>query len=68
MLLIRFGTGLGFTTINIAALTGRGKGKNAVATIVCDKDGNYKTTTNHHSVGRGAAWGMLWGLLFGCLF
>ncbi|MGA9154233.1 MAG: hypothetical protein WBZ36_26935 [Candidatus Nitrosopolaris sp.] len=25
MLLIRFGTGLGFTTINIAALTGRGE-------------------------------------------
>jgi len=41
---------------------------NEVATIVCDKDGKYKTTTNHHSVGRGAAWGLFWGLLFGCLF
>src|SRR5262249_21665679 len=40
----------------------------AVATIVCDKDGKYKTTTNHHSVGRGAMWGMFWGLLFGILF
>lgn len=41
---------------------------NAVATIVCDADGKYKTTTNHHSVGGGAAWGMFWGLLFGILF
>jgi uncharacterized membrane protein len=39
-----------------------------VAVIICDKDGKYKTTTNHHSVGQGAAWGMFWGLLFGCLF
>ena len=39
-----------------------------VAVIVCDKDGKYKTTTNHHSVGHGAAWGMFWGLLFGSLF
>jgi uncharacterized membrane protein len=41
---------------------------NEVATIVCDNDWKYKTTTNHHSVGRGAAWGLFWGLLFGCLF
>ena len=34
----------------------------AVATIVCDKDGKYKTTTNHHSVGRGAMWGLFWGV------
>ena len=40
----------------------------AVATIVCDKDGKYKTTTNHHSVGRGAMWGLFWGALFGILF
>jgi uncharacterized membrane protein len=40
----------------------------AVAVIVCDKEGKYKVTTNHHAVGGGATWGMFWGLLFGLLF
>jgi uncharacterized membrane protein len=40
----------------------------AVATIVRDKDGKYKTTTNHHSVGGGIMWGMFFGMLFGLLF
>jgi uncharacterized membrane protein len=40
----------------------------AIAAIVCDKDGKYKVTTNHHAVGQGTVWGMWWGLLFGLLF
>jgi uncharacterized membrane protein len=40
----------------------------AVAVIVCDPEGKYKVTTNHHMVGGGAVWGMFWGLLFGVLF
>jgi len=40
----------------------------AVAVIVCDPEGKYKVTTNHHMVGGGAVWGMFWGLLFGILF
>ena len=40
----------------------------AVAVIVCDAEGKYKVTTNHHSVGAGATWGMFWGMLFGVLF
>jgi uncharacterized membrane protein len=40
----------------------------AVATIVCDKDGKYETTTDHHSVGKGAMWGMFWGVFFGIIF
>ena len=40
----------------------------AVAVIVRDKDGKYHVTTNHHSVGGGATYGMFWGLLFGLLF
>jgi uncharacterized membrane protein len=40
----------------------------AIAAIVCDKDGKYKVTTNHHAVGQGTTWGMWWGLLFGLLF
>lgn len=40
----------------------------AVAVIVCDEEGKYKVTTNHHMVGGGAVWGMFWGLLFGVLF
>jgi len=40
----------------------------AVAVIVRSQDGKYKVTTNHHSVGGGASWGMFWGLLFGMLF
>jgi uncharacterized membrane protein len=40
----------------------------AVAVISRDLEGKFHTTTNHHSVGGGASWGMLWGLLFGLLF
>jgi uncharacterized membrane protein len=40
----------------------------AVAVIVCDPEGKYKVTTNHHMVAGGAVWGMFWGLLFGVLF
>lgn len=40
----------------------------AVATIVRDKEGGYHVSTNHHTVGAGATWGMFWGLLFGLLF
>lgn len=40
----------------------------AIAAIVCDKDGKYRVTTNHHAVAGGASWGMFWGLLFGLLF
>jgi uncharacterized membrane protein len=40
----------------------------AIAVIVCDKDGKFKVTTNHHAVGGGATYGMFWGLLFGVLF
>lgn len=39
----------------------------AVAVIVCDPEGKYKVTTNHHMVGGGAVWGMSWRLLFGAL-
>src|SRR3954466_7856597 len=40
----------------------------AVAVIVCDKEGKYHVHTNHHAVGGGATWGMFWGMLFGLLF
>lgn len=40
----------------------------AVAAIVRDQEGKYRTITNQHEVGVGASWGMLWGLLFGLLF
>jgi uncharacterized membrane protein len=40
----------------------------AVATIVCDREGEFHVSTNHHLVGGGASWGMFWGLLFGLLF
>ena len=40
----------------------------AVAVIVCDKNGKYKVTTNHHPVAEGVTWGMFWGVLFGLLF
>ena len=40
----------------------------AIAAIVCNKEGKYKVTTNHHAVAGGTAWGMWWGLLFGLLF
>jgi uncharacterized membrane protein len=40
----------------------------AVAVIRRDREGNFHVTTNHHTVGGGATWGMFWGLLFGLLF
>jgi uncharacterized membrane protein len=40
----------------------------AIAVIVRDKEGKFKVSTNHHSVGGGAMWGMFWGGLFGLLF
>lgn len=40
----------------------------AIAAIVRTKDGKFKVTTNHHTTGSGATYGMLWGLLFGVLF
>lgn len=40
----------------------------AIAAIVRDQDGKYRTLTNMHAVGGGASWGMFWGLLFGMLF
>ncbi|HKG43063.1 MAG TPA: DUF1269 domain-containing protein [Gaiellaceae bacterium] len=40
----------------------------AIAAIVRHKDGRYQVTTNHHTVGAGATWGMFWGFFFGLLF
>jgi uncharacterized membrane protein len=40
----------------------------AIAAIICNKDGKYKVVTNHHQVAGGATWGGFWGLLFGMLF
>jgi uncharacterized membrane protein len=40
----------------------------AVAVIIRDKSGKFKTITNAHAVGAGATYGMFWGLLFGLLF
>lgn len=40
----------------------------AIASIVCDKEGKYHVHTSHHPVGAGATWGMFWGILFGLLF
>ena len=40
----------------------------AIATIVCDREGKFHVSTTHHPVGSGATWGMFWGLLFGLLF
>jgi uncharacterized membrane protein len=40
----------------------------AVAVIVRDEAGRFKTITNAHAVGTGATYGMFWGLLFGLLF
>jgi uncharacterized membrane protein len=40
----------------------------AIATIVCDKEGKYHVSTSHHAVGGGATWGMFWGFLFGLIF
>jgi uncharacterized membrane protein len=40
----------------------------AVAAIIRNDEGKFKTVTNAHAVGAGATWGMFWGLLFGLLF
>ena len=40
----------------------------AIAAIIRDRESKFHVTTNHHSVGGGASWGMFWGLLFGMLF
>src|SRR5689334_17986858 len=40
----------------------------AVAAIVRNEQGKFRTITNQHEVGGGATWGMFWGLLFGILF
>ncbi len=40
----------------------------AVAAIVRNEEGKYRTITNQHLVEAGATWGMFWGLLFGILF
>jgi uncharacterized membrane protein len=40
----------------------------AIAAIIRDREGKFHVTTNHHTVGGGASWGMFWGLLFGMLF
>lgn len=40
----------------------------AVAAIIRNQDGKFRTITNQHEVGMGASWGMLWGFLFGLLF
>jgi uncharacterized membrane protein len=40
----------------------------AVAVIIRDESGKFKTITNANAVGAGATWGMFWGLLFGLLF
>lgn len=39
----------------------------AVAAIVRDQNGKFRTITNQHTVGAGATWGLFWGLLFGLL-
>jgi uncharacterized membrane protein len=40
----------------------------AIAAVIRDADGKFRVSTNHHSVGEGAAYGMFWELLFGVLF
>lgn len=40
----------------------------AVAAVIRDDSGKFRTITNQHEVGAGATWGMFWGLLFGILF
>jgi len=40
----------------------------AIAVIRRDREGKFHVTTNHHTVGGGATWGMFWGFLFGLLF
>ncbi len=40
----------------------------AIAAIIRDEEGKFKTITNQHVVGGGATWGMFWGFFFGILF
>jgi uncharacterized membrane protein len=40
----------------------------AVAAIVRNEEGKFRTVTNQHLVGGGATWGMFWGFLFGIIF
>jgi uncharacterized membrane protein len=40
----------------------------AIAAIIRDSEGKFKTITNQHIVGGGATWGMFWGFFFGILF
>jgi uncharacterized membrane protein len=40
----------------------------AIAVVRRDTRGHFHVTTNHHTVGSGATWGMWWGLIFGLLF
>jgi uncharacterized membrane protein len=40
----------------------------ALAVIIRDGDGRFKTVTDQHLVGSGATWGLFWGVLFGILF
>ena len=40
----------------------------AVAEVVRDKEGAFRVTTNHNTVGNGPTYGMFWSLLFGILF
>lgn len=40
----------------------------AVAAVIRNDDGKFRTVTNQHEVGAGATWGMFWGFLFGILF
>jgi uncharacterized membrane protein len=40
----------------------------ALAAIIRNEDGRFRTVTNQHAVGAGTTWGMFWGLLFGMLF
>lgn len=40
----------------------------AVAAVIRDDSGKFRTVTNQHVVGAGTTWGMFWGFLFGILF
>ena len=40
----------------------------AVAAVIRNDDGKFRTITNQHEVGAGATWGLFWGMLFGILF
>lgn len=40
----------------------------AVAAVVRNDAGKFRTITNQHEVGAGATWGLFWGFLFGILF